>query len=54
MSMGIHPRRDGRPAGDRGDSELFQCPKDISPEPGKHCDSVPGSMAFGEGEIPAE
>jgi hypothetical protein len=33
---------------------LFQCPKDISPEPRKHCDSVPGSMAFGEGEIPAE
>ena len=54
MSMGIHPRRDGRPAGDRGNSGLFQCPKGISPEPGKHCDSVPGNMAFGEGVIPAE
>ena len=54
MSMGIHPRRDGRPAGDRGDSGLFQCPKGISPEPGKHCDSVPGNISFGPGEIPAE
>jgi hypothetical protein len=54
MSMGIHPRRDGRPAGDRGDSGLFQCPKGSSPEPGKHCDSVPGNMAFGEGELPSD
>lgn len=54
MSMGIHPRRDGRPAGDRGESGLFQCPKGVSPEPGKHCDSVPGNIAFGPGEIPAE
>jgi hypothetical protein len=54
MSMGVHPRRDGRPAGDRGDSGLFQCPKGISPEPGKHCDSVPGNIAFGSGELPSE
>ena len=27
FSMGIHPRRDGKPAGDRGMSGLFQCPK---------------------------
>ena len=25
FSMGIHPRRDGKPAGDRGMSGLFQC-----------------------------
>ncbi len=54
MSIGIHPRRDGRPAGDRGDSGLFQCPKGIAPDPGMHCDSVPGNIAFGEGVIPAE
>ena len=54
FSMGIHPRRDGKPAGDRGASGLFQCPKGKVPEPGKHCDSVAGSMAFGEGEIPEE
>lgn len=54
MSMGVHPRRDGRPAGDRGDSGLFQCPKGITPEAGKHCDSVEGNIAFGPGELPAE
>jgi hypothetical protein len=54
MSMGVHPRRDGRPAGDRGDSGLFQCPKDKVPAAGKHCDSVEGATLFGEGVIPAE
>jgi hypothetical protein len=54
ISMGVHPRRDGRPAGDRGDSGLFQCPKDHTPAPGKHCDSVEGSTAFGDGEPPEE
>lgn len=54
LSMGIHPRRDGRPAGDRGDSGLFRCPEGQTPEPGRHCDSVDGNTAFGEGEIPAE
>ena len=54
LSMGVHPRRDGRPAGDRGDSGLFRCPEGRAPEPGKHCDSVEGSTAFGEGVIPEE
>jgi hypothetical protein len=54
MSMGVHPRRDGKPAGDRGESGLFQCPKGKPPEAGKHCDSVPGSTAFGEGVLPSE
>lgn len=55
MSMGVHPRRDGKPAGDRGISGLFQCPKGKVPEPGKHCDSVEGSTAFGENVfLPAE
>ena len=54
LSMGVHPRRDGRPAGDRGDSGLFQCPKDEVPAPGMHCDSVEGSIAFGPGELPDE
>ena len=54
FSMGVHPRRDGKPAGDRGDSGLFQCPKGKVPAPGKHCDSVEGSKAFGEGVLPAE
>lgn len=54
LSMGVHPRRDGRPAGDRGDSGLFRCPEGKTPEPGQHCDSVEGSTAFGEGVIPEE
>jgi hypothetical protein len=52
FSMGIHPRRDGKPAGDRGMSGLFQCPKGAKPDPGKHCDSVPGAKTFGAGELP--
>lgn len=54
LSMGVHPRRDGRPAGDRGDSGLFRCPEGKTPAPGMHCDSVEGSTAFGEGVIPRE
>ena len=54
FSMGVHPRRDGKPAGDRGDSGLFRCPKGKVPETGKHCDSVEGAMAFGEGVLPPE
>lgn len=52
FSMGVHPRRDGKPAGDRGESGLFRCPMGKTPAPGKHCDSVEGSQAFGEGVLP--
>ena len=54
FSMGLHPRRDGKPAGDRGQSGLFQCPKGSKPEPGQHCDSVAGNRAFGAGELPKD
>jgi Family of unknown function (DUF6152) len=54
FSIGLHPRRDGKPAGDRGQSGLFQCPKGTKPAPGKHCDSVAGAKAFGAGELPKE
>jgi hypothetical protein len=54
MSMGVHPRRDGKPAGDRGDSGLFKCPMGKVPATGMHCDSVEGSQAFGEGVLPPE
>lgn len=54
ISMGVHPRRDGKPAGDRGASGLFQCPKAKPPEPGEHCDSVEGSKQFGPGALPKE
>ena len=54
FSIGLHPRRDGKPAGDRGQSGLFQCPKGTKPAAGKHCDSVAGAKAFGAGEMPKE
>ena len=54
FSMGVHPRRDGKPAGDRGASGLFQCPMKKVPAPGKHCDSVEGSQQFGLGVLPPE
>jgi hypothetical protein len=54
ISMGVHPRRDGRPAGDRGKSGLFRCPEGKVPEPGMHCDSVEGNMSFGPGELPED
>lgn len=52
LSIGLHPRRDGVPAGDRGDAGLYRCPEGGAPEPGLHCDSVLGSTSFGPGEIP--
>jgi hypothetical protein len=54
ISMGVHPRRDGKPAGDRGASGLYQCPKGKVPAAGKHCDSVEGSEQFGLGKLPNE
>ena len=54
ISMGVHPRRDGKPAGDRGDSGVFQCPKGSVPKPGMHCDSVEGAKSFGPGVLPKE
>jgi hypothetical protein len=52
MSVGLHPLRNGFPAGGRGQSGLFKCPAETPPEPGKHCDSVAGSTAHGEGVLP--
>jgi hypothetical protein len=52
FSMGMHPRRDGSPSGDRGAAGLFQCPKGAKPAPGKHCDSVPGAKRFGDAALP--
>jgi hypothetical protein len=54
ISMGVHPRRDGKPAGDRGESGLFQCAKGTVPKAGKHCDSVEGAKQFGPGALPKE
>ncbi len=52
ISVGLHPLRNGFPGGGRGQSGLFKCPPDTAPEPGKHCDSVPGATSHGEGVLP--
>lgn len=52
MSVGIHPLRNGYPGGGRGESGLFKCPADTPPAPGKHCDSVAGATAHGDGVLP--
>lgn len=53
MSVGVHPLRNGQPAGGRGKNGVFKCPADTPPAPGKHCDSVQGSTSHGEGVLPA-
>ena len=52
ISVGLHPLRSGEPAGDRGRSPLFKCPPKTPPAPGKHCDSVQGHQAIGNGPLP--
>jgi hypothetical protein len=53
VSVGLHPLRTGLPAGARSKSPLFKCPADTPPAPGKHCDAVKGSIAYGEGRLPS-
>jgi hypothetical protein len=53
VSLGLYPLRTGLPAGVRSKYPLFRCPADTPPSAGKHCDSVPGAKAFGEGALPA-
>lgn len=52
ISVGLHPLRNGFPAGGRGNNGLFKCPADTPPSAGKHCDSVKGSTSHGHGVLP--
>jgi hypothetical protein len=52
MSIGLHPLRNGLPAGGRGKSGLFKCPVRTPPAPGQHCDSVAGSTSHGQVALP--
>jgi hypothetical protein len=52
LSVGLHPLRNGFPAGGRGKNGMFKCPADTPPAPGKHCDSVKGSTSHGQGILP--
>ena len=51
VSIGLHPLRNGKTAGFRGDAGLFKCPENTPPARGLHCDSVEGSTAHGPGLI---
>lgn len=54
FSVGLHPLRNGGPAGARVQgSPMFKCPEKKPPAPGKHCDSVEGSQIIGRGTLPA-
>jgi hypothetical protein len=50
FSVGLNPLRNGEPGGTRI-GPLFRCPQGEAPAPGKHCDSVDGSVQHGEGEL---
>ena len=52
FSVGLHPLRSGEPAGSR-QGALIKCPAKKPPAAGKHCDSVEGSVKFGDGGLPA-
>lgn len=52
FSIGLHPLRNGLPAGGRGKSGLFKCPQRTPPAAGMHCDSVAGSTSHGQGALP--
>lgn len=51
FSVGMHPLRSGEPAGAR-EGGLFKCPERTPPAAGKHCDSVEGHTAIGNGPLP--
>ncbi|HTX24748.1 MAG TPA: DUF6152 family protein [Steroidobacteraceae bacterium] len=52
FSVGLHPLRDGQPAGTRGPTgAIYKCPWRKPPPPGKHCDVVEGSAVFGKGGL---
>lgn len=51
FSVGMRPMRNGEPKGFR-QGPIFMCPGRTPPKPGKHCDSVEGSVAFGAGRLP--
>jgi hypothetical protein len=54
FSVGIHPLRNGGPAGARVQgTPLFKCPDKKPPAAGKHCDSVEGNTLIGKGTLPA-
>jgi hypothetical protein len=52
FSVALHPLRSGQPAGSREGAAMFRCPPKTPPAAGKHCDTVEGHTAYGEGSLP--
>ena len=52
ISVGLHPLRNGFPAGAPADSGVLKCPPQTPPARGLHCDSVTGFTAHGKGVLP--
>jgi hypothetical protein len=50
FSGAMHPLRSGEKAGSRVGA-LFRCPEKKPPAPGKHCDTVEGSVKLGGGTL---
>lgn len=55
FSTALRPMKNGDPKGLR-QGAMFRCPvgangRPTPPAPGKHCDSVPGRIAIGQGEL---
>ncbi len=52
FSVGLHPLRDGQPAGTRGPAgAIYRCPEKTPPPVGKHCDVVQGAAVIGTGGL---
>lgn len=52
FSIGLHPLRTSDSVGTRGPTgAIYKCPWRKPPAPGKHCDSVPGSVEIGKGGL---
>jgi len=50
FSVTLMPLRNGEPGGARVGA-IFRCPQGRAPAPGRHCDSVEGSVRHGEGVL---
>jgi hypothetical protein len=50
FTVSLHPLRSGEPAGAR-EGALYKCPVKTPPAAGKHCDTVQGMVAIGEGFV---
>ena len=51
FSVGMRPMRNGEPKGFR-QGPLFKCPGRTPPKAGMHCDTVEGTVTFGQGKLP--